>query len=235
MEQWISFAQGPLFAFSFLVMVLGLARLVIIQVYSLILRKGRRLRNVPWSKIGREAASWAVPVKHLIPGTRFFSVTSYLFHIGIIAVPLLLADHIVLWESFIGVDLPAIGRGLADALTLFTILCVVLLFAFRLFVARLRSMSTFMDYALLVLIFIPFASGYLATHPNANPFPWDSMMLIHALSANVLLVAVPFTKLSHVVLFFFDRISQWPSPDWFDYDCVGDQVAEALYGKEARV
>ena len=32
-------------------------------------------------------------------------------------VPLLLADHIVLWESFLGVSLPSISAGLADFLT----------------------------------------------------------------------------------------------------------------------
>jgi nitrate reductase gamma subunit len=147
-------------------------------------------------------------------------------------VPLLLADHIVLWERFIGHNLPAIGQQLADILTLFTILCIVLLFGCRLFIPRLRAMSGFMDYTLLVLIFLPFASGYLASHPNANPFAWDVSMLIHLLSANVLLVAVPFTKLSHVVLFFFDRISQL---HWQLRPGAGDRVAEALYGKEARV
>ncbi len=232
MEQWISFAKGPLFAFSFMVMLLGLLRLVIVQIYSLVLNKGRRLRNVPWKKIAVEATSWAVPVKHLIPGTRFFSITSYLFHIGVIAVPVLLTDHIVLWESLVGYNLPAIGRGLGDILTLFTLACVVALFACRLFIGRLRAMSMFMDYALLILIFVPFASGYLASHPNVNLFSWESMMLVHLLSSNLLLIAMPFTKLSHVVLFFFDRISQL---HWQLRPGAGDQVAEALYGKEARV
>ncbi len=213
-------------------MVLGLGRLVIIQVYTLILQKGRRLRNVPWSKIVRDARSWVVPVRHLIPGTRFFSIVSYLFHLGILAVPLLLADHIVLWEDLLGIGLPAIGRTVADVLTLFTIVCVVLLFGCRLFIPRLRSMSMVMDYVLLVAIAIPFASGYLASHPNVNPFPWNVMFLIHLLSAEALFVMVPFTKLSHIVLFFFDRISQL---HWQLRPGAGDKVAEALYGEEAHV
>jgi len=231
-EQWIDFAKGPLFAFSILVMILGLVRLVIIQIYSLILQKGRRLRNAPWKKIAKDAATWAVPVKHLIPGTRLFSITSYLFHIGIIVVPLFLADHIVLWESFFGISLPTISPAVADVLTIFSVACIVVLLGCRLFIGRLRAMSQFMDYALLGLIFIPFATGYLASHPNVNLFPWDSMMLVHLLSANLLFIAVPFTKLAHVVLFFFDRISQL---HWQLRPGAGDNVAEALYGKEAHV
>jgi len=232
LEQWISFAKGPLFAFSLLVMLLGLLRLVIIQVYSLILRKGRRLRNAPWKKILTDASTWVIPVRHLIAGTRVFSIVSYLFHIGILVVPILLMDHIALWENFFGVNLPAIGRGLGDVLTLFTLGCVVLLFGYRLFVPRLRSMSMFMDYVLLGMIFIPFASGYLASHPNANPFPWNVMMLVHILSAEALFIAVPFTKLSHIVLFFFDRVSQL---HWQLRPGAGDKVAEVLYGEEVHV
>jgi hypothetical protein len=56
----------------------------------------------------------------LIPGTKLFSRVSYLFHIGVLVVPLFLADHIALWEKFLGIELPEIGYGLADFLTLFT-------------------------------------------------------------------------------------------------------------------
>ena len=35
-------------------------------------------------------------------------------------------------------------------------------------------------------------------------------MLIHVLSAELLFVVVPFTKLAHVVLFPFDRLSAGP-------------------------
>ena len=58
------------------------------------------------------------------------------------------------------------------------------------------------------------------------------MMLIHLLSAELLFVLIPFTKLAHIVLFFFDRIS---GLHWQLRPGAGDQVAEALYGEEARV
>ena len=42
----------------------------------------------------------------------------------------------------------------------------------------------------------------------------------------------PFTKLSHIVLFPFDRLS---AVHWQLRPGAGERVAEALYGKEARV
>jgi len=232
MDHWIEFAKGPLFAVTFLLMILGLARLVIIQVYTLITGKGRRLMNAPWRKIIQETLSWIIPVRHLIPGTKFFSIVSFLFHIGIIIVPLFLADHIVLWEDFLQINLPSIGYFWADSLTLFTIACIFILLGFRIFSRRHRAMSMPMDYALLILIFLPFFTGFLASHPAINPFPWDVMMLTHLLSAELLFVIIPFTKLAHIVMFFFDRIS---AIHWQLRPGSGDKVAEALYGKEAKV
>jgi len=232
MEQWIAFAKGPLFAFTFLIMVLGLVRLAIIQIYTISSGKGRKIRNTHWKKIITDSLSWVVPIRHLIPGTKIFSIVSFLCHIGIILVPLFLADHIALWEGLVNFDLPQIGYGLADFLTLFTITCLIILFGFRVFSARLRSMSKKMDYIILLNILIPFTTGYLAMHPNINPFSWNTVMLIHLLSAELLFVLIPFTKLAHVVLFVFDRIS---GIHWQLRPGAGARVAETLYGKEAKV
>jgi nitrate reductase gamma subunit len=232
MDAWIDFAKGPLFAVTFLVMILGLARQVVLQIYFLSVKKGRRLQGVAWRKIARETLSWAIPVRHMEPGTGLFTASSFLMHVGIILVPLFLLDHIVLWEGFLGVDLPAMGPGTADFLALLTIGCGVLLLALRTFRARHRMVSRPMDYVLLVLLVLPFLSGYLASHPAVNPFPWNAMMLTHLLSAELLFVLVPFTKLAHVVLFFFDRIS---AVHWQLKPGAGDKIAEALYGEEVKI
>jgi nitrate reductase gamma subunit len=232
MDAWLEFAKGPLFALTFLIMLLGLARLAIIQTYSIVRGKGRRLAAAPWRKILAEAAGWVVPVRHLIPETRVFSVVSYLFHIGALMVPLFLASHVAMWERLFSISLPAMGRGLADFLTLGTIACLLLLLGFRIFSPRVRSTSRPSDYVLLVVILLPFASGYMAIHPAWDPLPWAVMMLVHVLSAELLFVLIPFTKLSHIVLFFFDRISVL---HWQLRPGAGDKVAEVLYGEEARV
>jgi nitrate reductase gamma subunit len=232
MEAWIGFAKGPLFALTFLIMILGLGRLIVVQIYSLLSGKGRRIMNAPWRKIIKDALSWIIPVRHLIPGTKFFSVVSFLFHIGAIVVPLFLADHIALWEKLLKINLPSVGYLVADFLTLFTIACLFILLGFRIFSRRHRAMSMPSDYALLVSIFIPFSTGFLASHPVFNPFPWDVVFLIHLLSAELLFVLIPFTKLAHIVLFAFDRIS---AIHWQLRPGAGDKVAEALYGEEARV
>ena len=73
-DGWIEFAKGPLFAFTMLVMVLGLGRHVVVQIYELVTEKGRRLRNAAWRTIVLDALSWVIPIKHLVKGTIFFSI-----------------------------------------------------------------------------------------------------------------------------------------------------------------
>jgi nitrate reductase gamma subunit len=231
-EFWLELARGPLFVVAFLVMLLGLSRHVILQVSNLVVQKGRRLGNVPWKKVIEDTLTWAFPLRHLIPGTVAFSIVSFLFHIGVIIVPVFLADHVLLWERFLGFELPEIGQGLADLLTLLTIMCVMILFILRLSMARLRAMSRWSDHLLLIMVGLPFLTGFLASHPNVNPLPWKLIMLLHFLSADTLLLVIPFSKLAHIVLFPFDRMSVL---HWQLRPGAGDKVAHALFGEEVRI
>ncbi len=231
-DDWIRFAKGPLFGITFLIMILGLGRQVLLQFYFLGVKKGRRLKHVHWKSVAREASTWVVPVRHMEPGTGIFSAASYVMHIGILVVPVFLIDHVVLWEGFLGLHLPTIDRRTADILTLLTLFCVLLLLALRVFRSRHRLVSRPTDYLLLLLVLLPFLSGYLASHPAVNPFAWNVMMLAHLLSAELLFVVTPFTKLAHAVLFFFDRIS---AVHWQLRPGAGDRVAEALRGKGIEV
>jgi nitrate reductase gamma subunit len=231
MNGWLEFARGPLFMVTFLIMLIGLARHVFLQLH-LLATKGRKLKWVRWRMVAVDTLSWAMPVRHLVRGTVLLTLVSMLFHVGVVLVPLLLGDHVALWSRFLGLTLPSLNQALADTLTLITIGCILVLFGYRLLIPRSRALSSPGDYLLLILVLAPFVSGYLASHPSVNPLPWTAMMLIHTLSAELLFVLVPFTKLAHVVLFPFDRLSQ---VHWQLRPEAGGRVAKALYGQEVKV
>jgi nitrate reductase gamma subunit len=213
-------------------MLAGLARHALVQLHELVTRKRHCLHRLPWRRIASDALTWTFPVRHMIPGTILVSAASFLLHLSIIPVSLFLADHVRLWERFLGVSLPALGARTADALTLTAIACLALLLGRRLFARCPHSLSRSSDYIVLLMVLLPVLTGFLAAHPSLNPLPWNLMLLIHILSAEALFVAVPFTKLAHIVLYPFDRLSE---VHWQLRPEAGDQVARALYGEEAHV
>jgi nitrate reductase gamma subunit len=232
MEEWLDLARGPIFAFAFLTMTLGLARHVLLQVHGLVTRKGQRLRQAPWRRIAWSTLGWAVPLRHLDRSTVVMTTASFVFHVGAVVVPLFLAAHVALWSGFLGVGLPALKEGTADVLTILAIVGLGVLFTYRLTTPRVRALTRASDLGVLALVLAPFLSGFLAAHPSLNPLPWSAMMLLHVLSAELLLVAIPFTKLAHVVLFPFDRLSE---VHWQLRPGAGDRVVAALFGEEAHV
>jgi hypothetical protein len=223
----LEFARGPLFIASLMLMVLGLGKLVVLEILEMAgAWIGMRDRNIPWSQNLKTFFAWLFPVR-LLPRIRpVMSFTSFFFHIGLIIVPIFLAEHVRLWERGIGFAWPSLGRGVADFLTLLTMVTCLVLLGMRVFHAPTRALSGFWDYSLL------FATGFAMVHPSWLILEWNTMMLIHVLSAEAVFALLPFTKLSHVVLFPFNRVS---SDFFWRFPADGpDRVAAALHGENVK-
>ena len=229
MNEALEFARGPLFAATFLFMVLGLARHVLLRTVALVRTIQRSPpKTMPWMRIVSTTVDWLLPVKHVLRRTPVINVSSVLFHVGLILVPLFLADHIYLWSKGIGLSWPALGRAAADFLTLLTLLCTTVLLLVRLVHAPSRAMSSLSDYLHLLLIACVFATGYFASHPEWSLLEYETAMLIHVISAELVLVLLPFSKLSHAILFPFDRLAM--DLFWRLVPGAGARVADELRG-----
>ncbi|MBN2326620.1 MAG: hypothetical protein JXR73_05650 [Candidatus Omnitrophica bacterium] len=208
-------ARGPLFRLSFLIMALGLLRLFLLSLFGIVQMVRRaRDKNNSYGKILLTTASWMLPVHRLHRHIPLISFSSFLFHAGVIVVPLFLLDHIYLWQASIGIAWPGISRSVADVLTLLTLITGTLLLGFRIFSRSIRQNSGFVDYFLLIVLLLIFATGYIASRPY-NPIPYQTVMLIHLLSAEVFLVLTPFTKIAHCILFPLIRLTSelaWKFP-----------------------
>ena len=230
----LEFARGPLFLATFSFMVLGLLRRFISHLWQF--RSSlRRLthRDIDVGGNVRDSLLWLVPVRHLYRNRPLVSLISFLFHLGVVIVPLFLVGHIDLWRSGLGLGWWGIAPHWADVLTVITVAGGLVLLGFRIFDAAGRALSRAGDYLLLVAVVLPFVSGFAAMHPGWNPVSYATMMLVHVLSAELLFVLLPTTKLSHAVLFMFARFSSavfWKMPEG-----AGDRVAMELYGEERRV
>jgi nitrate reductase gamma subunit len=233
MEAWLEWARGPAFVFAFTFMVLGLVRHVLLTVAEM-RRTMRRAgdRSLPYSKLTRTTLEWLVPVSK-IRNEIIYSVTSIVFHIAILIVPVFLGGHIALWARGLGISWPAIPNELADVLAIVAIVTAVALFVQRVSARATRSLSRLQDYVLPPLIAVPFITGFLVMHPAFNPFSYQAALFVHIMSANLVFVLMPLSKLSHAVLlpsvqFVSEAGWKWPIDS-------GSRVAEALGKEEAPV
>jgi nitrate reductase gamma subunit len=200
-EGWIEFGRGPLFRLAFAVMVLGLLRILLLSLVGLLEAYRRSFdKIVPWKELVRQTAGWLVPMGRLWRKRPIYSMTSFLFHVGLIATPLFLAAHVLLWRQAAGFAWPALPQRLAGWLTLAVIVTGLGLFAGRLADRGARALSRLQDYAWPLLLVAPFISGYVCTNMKIGPDAYQTMMFLHLFSANLIMLMIPFTKIAHCVL-----------------------------------
>jgi nitrate reductase gamma subunit len=90
-----------------------------------------------------------------------------------------------------------------DAVTAITLLGLVAVLIHRLKQPVKRFLSTPQDYLIWLVTFLPLLTGYLAYHRLINPYPLA--LGLHILSAEVFLMVLPFTKLTHIFTAFIAR------------------------------
>jgi len=229
MDLLLQWARGPLFWTALGILVLGMLRQFTLTIHEAI-RVYQRAgdKDIPVRRVARETLQWLVPLSRLL--NRWpYSLTTLIFHVGVILVPLFLAGHIELWKRGIGLSWLALPNAVATWLTLAVIITGVAAVFQRVLVRDSRPLNRFQDYALPLFIALIFASGFLVMHPAWNPFSRDAVLLVHVLSGDLLLVLIPATKLNHMILLPLAQLISELS--WHIPPDAGSQVAVAL-GKE---
>ncbi len=231
MESWLEFGRGPLFRFCFALMVIGLLRLLVltgVNMWEAYRRSPDKI--MPWKDLTLKTLSWLFPLGGALWRKRpFYSTVSFLFHVGLLLVPLFLAAHALLWKEGVGFAWPALPQPVADWLTLLAIAMGLVLFGSRLLHGGSRSLSRRQDYMWPVLLVVPFVTGYICVNLTVAPELYQRLMLIHVFSADAIMLLIPFTKIAHCILL---PTSQYVAGLAWKFPIgAGRQVAETLgYG-----
>jgi len=145
-----------------------------------------------------------VAVKNSLLGTHpLMAIVSTLFHSLIFIVPLFLLGHnLLIYESW-GLSLFSLPEWFADALTALFVLIGLFFLLRRMIVPQVRIISTAYDYLVLSITVAPFLTGFFAYH---QWFDYRTVITIHMLVGELMLIAIPFTKIGHMIFFFFVRI-----------------------------
>jgi len=147
------------------------------------------------------AAKLRVSVVGVNPLMTFITIV---FHVSIIILPVFLMEHNMLFDALWGISIcPCVfSESSADFLTGVILACILFFLFRRIFVSRVRSISTCYDYFIILLTAAPFVTGFMAVH---DFFEYRTLIIMHVLSVNLIMVSLPFAKFVHSIFFFLNR------------------------------
>ncbi|HUT53484.1 MAG TPA: hypothetical protein VM658_08845 [bacterium] len=199
-EATFSFARGPLFTASFVFLVLGVMRIVLLQCVDLA-RAWRRAGSsgLPWLRRFEGFAVWTWRSSPALEFRGWVIFITFLFYTLVIFVALFLIDHILLWYSGVGLWWRGMSKPAADGFALLAIAGGVILLLLRTFHGPTRRLSDHSDYAIIVLLLLTLGAGLLAAHPGLTFANYRAVMTAHVLAADLTFFLFPFSRVAHEV------------------------------------
>ena len=204
------FIRGPMVWVAFLVFIIGTVYQVY-RFYRLSRPKERYRVRIPFGKPPKDpeeppdepVLTWFQKVRLSVVGVNPFMVSiTTIFHLALVLTPFFVLGHNVLLDLAWQASLPSLPEAVTDGLTVIVIAGGIFFLLRRLFYTRVRAISTVYDYMVLLIATAPFITGFMAYHHLGD---YDTIILLHILAGEIMLMAVPFTKLVHMPYFFINR------------------------------
>ncbi len=147
---WVTFT---LFAAGMVFKTISLVRLVAVS------QPGTFFTN-PNARFSRSYKS-SLPGRY--PVTTLISVV---FHLILLLLPLFIEGHNILLDVSWGISLPILPYHFGDNLTVICLGCALYFLFRRLLTKRVRAVSFFSDYLILILVILPFLTGAYPKNPK---------------------------------------------------------------------
>lgn len=202
-QELLVFLRGAGLQVSLAVFVLGMSY----RVLYLLVRGRKRSLAVPrgsaWAGGLRTLWHRSFVLANATPRTTFTFVAGYLFHVGFLAVLFFLEQHIAMMRGILGFSWPAAPRSLMDISTVLALAALVALLVHRLIDPVKQLLSDFQDYLVWLLSFLPLLTGFMLLRGIGGDYA--TALNLHLASVELLLVASPFTKFTHMFSTFIAR------------------------------
>jgi nitrate reductase gamma subunit len=197
-----SFVSGPLVWIAFVVFAGGM-------VYQFVnmLRMAKKDKVIyPYMSLKyglRSLAHWLVPFASRNMRMRYeTTLVTFAFHICLVLLPIFLTAHVVMFSFSWGPRWLTVSEKTADWLTVLVVLAAIFFLVRRWMLPEVRFVTFASDYVLLAVVAAPFVTGFIA---HRQWIDYETMVVIHMISGAVMLMAIPFTRLSHMLFFPFTR------------------------------
>jgi nitrate reductase gamma subunit len=140
---------------------------------------------------------WLIPFGPVnMRSNRVLSGVTTIFHICLLVTPIFLFSHIILWDESWNISWLPIPELVADIMTLIVIGSCGYFLVRRFKDPTVKYLTTSSDYVMLAIVAAPFITGFLAYH---QWFAYSMFLNLHVLSGEIMLMAIPFTRLRHMI------------------------------------
>jgi len=201
--EFLSWVRGPGFQIAVIIFIVG----VIIRLAEILLlgRKSNLAEAKGSEMVGglRTIVSRSFPDKGTFKRSMTTLVAGYIFHIGLFITLFLFAPHILMFKDVSGLSWPSLPTPLVDAVTVVTIITLFVVLVHRMKSTVTRFLTNYEDILVWLVTILPLITGYIAFHRIGTTAP--TLLAIHILSVEILLIVFPFTKLMHAFTVFFAR------------------------------
>lgn len=203
MHDVYSFVTGPLAWLAFLLFIGG-SLFQLGRMLYLVAKKERFIfAYMSWKYSLRSILHWITPFATVNWKRHpMLTIVTFAFHICLLATPLFLLSHIILWDEAWNIRWWAFPDTLADVMTVVVILSCLFFLIRRLRQPEVRFVTSASDFVILFIVAMPFLTGFFAYH---QWFGYKVSLILHILSGEVMLAAIPFTRLSHMIFSPFTR------------------------------
>lgn len=195
----LNWARGPGLTYATIIMVFGLT-LRVLEILSL----GRPKELAETRASGTEDGLKMI-LKRSLPEVKNwkFITASYIFHVGLLIVVFFFIPHTQFFRDVFGVFWGGWPNYIIDFFTVLSIAALLYTLVQRFTNPARRILSRMSDHLVWLLTFLPFVTGYMAYHRLG--LDYTTMLALHILSVEALMVALPLTKLTHSVTFAMSR------------------------------
>jgi nitrate reductase gamma subunit len=202
-QDLLNWAMGPALQVATVIFVAG----VIIRLLEIVLL-GRKANLAPPKGNAtvqglKTILTRSIPTAEELREAPVVHFGGYIFHIGFFIALLFFAPHIVLFKDAFGISWPALSTNVVEVSAALAIVALIALLISRLLDPVRRMLATFSDYFVWLLSLLPLVTGIMATYKIGGDY--NTLLAIHILSVEALMIAFPFTKLMHAFTFAISR------------------------------
>jgi len=182
-----SFVIGPLLGITFMAAIIGILARITFSFYAII--KSSKHKDRRWRYVLTTVGRMFLPFYKAVTKKPFYAAPRYIFHVGLIVVPIWSSGHIVMLSmSRFGWYWTPLPDAFVDVMTLFLLGLAAFFFIRHIILADFLSSSK-SDCFLIAITALPFLTGFIAYHQWLD---YNIMVILHILSGEMMLIVVVF-------------------------------------------